>query len=98
MFQPMRRTVSTVALSMAVAGMAPAAVASAGTSPSTSTVAALWHMNEPKGATTMIDSSGNGNNGTLLSGVQAGVPGFKGTAYSFSGQSYVDVPNSPTLN
>jgi len=65
-----------------------------------STLAAQWHMNEAKGATTMADSSGSGNTGTLHN-VTAGVPGKVGTAYSFGGsavKSYVEVPDSPSLN
>ena len=65
--------------------------------PPASAVAALWHMDEPTGATTMVDSSGNGNNGTLTGGVKTELAGFKGKAYSFSGKSYVDVPNAPSL-
>ena len=66
--------------------------------PPPSGVVANWNMDEPAGSTTMLDSSGNGNNGTLKNGVQAGVPGETGTAYLFSGQSYVDVPSSNSLN
>jgi Concanavalin A-like lectin/glucanases superfamily len=66
--------------------------------PPPSGVVAQWNMDEPAGSTTMIDSSGNGTNGTLKNGVQAGVPGETGTAYLFSGQSYVDVPSSNSLN
>jgi hypothetical protein len=77
---------------------APSSSASA-TTPSAPppTVAALWHMDESAGATTMVDSSSNGNNGVFVGSVVAGVPGFLNTAYSFSGQSYVDVPNKPSL-
>ena len=67
---------------------------------SASTVNALWHMDEAAGATVMVDFSGHGNTGTLHN-VTAGVPGKVGTAYSFGGskvQSYVEVPDSPTLN
>jgi concanavalin A-like lectin/glucanase superfamily protein len=66
--------------------------------PPPGTVVALWHMDEPAGATTMADSSGFGNNGTLNGPVTTGVPGFQGNAYSFSGHSYVDVPTSDSLN
>jgi len=61
-------------------------------------LAAQWNMDETSG-TTMFDSSGNNNNGTLHGPVQVGLPGpaGHGTAYSFSGQSDVDVPFSPTL-
>jgi hypothetical protein len=65
-----------------------------------STVAALWHMNEPAGSTVMVDSSGNGNNGSLHN-VTAGAAGHSGTAYKFGGpkvKSYVEVPDSPSLN
>lgn len=67
-------------------------------SSTSSTVAAQWNMNETSG-TTMFDSSGNNNNGTLQGPVQMGVAGptGQGTAYSFSGKSDVDVPSSPTL-
>ena len=77
---------------------APSTSASATTPASTSTQAAVWNMDEPVGTTTMVDSSGNGNNGTLVGGVEAGVPGEAGTAYSFNGtSSYVDVPNAASL-
>lgn len=72
----------------------------AGQAFATGTLAAQWHMNEAAGATTMVDSSGNGNNGTLHN-VTAGVAGKVGTAYSFGGsakKSYVEVPDSPSLN
>lgn len=67
-------------------------------SSTSSTVAAQWNMNETSG-TTMFDSSGNNNNGTLQGPVQMGVAGptGQGTAYGFSGKSDVDVPSSPTL-
>lgn len=63
------------------------------------TDAALWHMDEPAGADTMIDSSANGNNGTLIN-VVAG-EGTSGTAYNFDASasaSYVNVPDSDTLD
>ena len=61
-----------------------------------STVVALWHMNETSG-TTMVDSSGHHNSGTLHN-VTLGASGFSGKAYSFNGtSSYVSVPNSASL-
>jgi len=68
------------------------------TGSSSPTLAAQWNMDETSG-TTMVDSSGNNNNGTLYGPVQVGVPGptGHGTAYSFSGKSAVDVPYSSTL-
>jgi hypothetical protein len=54
-------------------------------------------MNETSG-TTMVDSSGHHNNGTLHN-VTLGASGFSGKAYSFNGtSSYVSVPNSASLN
>jgi hypothetical protein len=66
---------------------------------SASTTAALWHMNETSG-TTMVDSSGNGNNGTLHN-VTLGAAGKSGKSYTFGGstaKSYVQVPNSASLS
>jgi hypothetical protein len=61
-------------------------------------VVALWHMDEARGATTMIDSSGHGNDGQI-SNVTTGVSGFSGFGYSFNGSSsIVTVPNSASLN
>lgn len=54
-------------------------------------VAASWPMNESSG-TTMFDSSGNGNNGTLIGGVTP-----TGAAYAFDGTGWVSVPNSSSL-
>jgi hypothetical protein len=80
--------VSTILLAAALAKPVPA---------SASTLAALWHMSETSG-TTMSDSSGNGNNGTLHH-LALGATGCSGTAYTFNGSSsYVSVPNDPSLN
>ena len=73
-----------------VMALAPAGVASA------STVVGLWHMNETSG-TTMVDSSGHHNNGTLH-GVILGASGVSGKAYTFNGKAYAEVPNSSSLN
>jgi Concanavalin A-like lectin/glucanases superfamily len=62
----------------------------------TSSVVALWHMDETSGST-MFDSAGQ-NNGTLNS-VTLGLPGFSGHAYGFNGSSsYVSVPSATSLN
>jgi Concanavalin A-like lectin/glucanases superfamily len=66
--------------------------------------AADWPMQETSG-TTMTDTSGNGNNGTLVGPVKVAQPGPAGStglpfAYSFAGssaKSTVDVPFSSTL-
>ena len=67
-------------------------------SSSSPTLAAQWNMDETSG-TTIVNSSGNHNNGTLYGPVQVGVPGptGHGPAYSFSGKSDADVPYSSTL-
>ncbi len=53
---------------------------------------ASWQMNEKSGA--VVDSSGNGNNGTVHGGVTR-----TGSGYRFDGRTgYVTVPNSPSLN
>jgi hypothetical protein len=76
--------VSVVALLMtaAPAGAAP-------------TLVSLWKMNETSGSV-MRDSAG-GHDGSLHS-VQLGQPGFKDTAYGFTGSSYVSVPSAGSLN
>jgi hypothetical protein len=69
-------------------GVTPAAAA---------TQVALYHMNEPAGATTMVDSVG-GHNGTLTH-VQTGVPGVSGNAYRFDGSTSVaSIPASAAFN
>jgi hypothetical protein len=52
---------------------------------------ASWQMNEKTGAA--VDSSGNGNNGTLHGGIVR-----TGSGYHFDGSGYVSVPNSASLN
>ncbi len=53
---------------------------------------ASWQMNEKTGVA--VDSSGNGNNGTLHGGIVR-----TGSGYHFDGSSgYVSVPNSASLN
>jgi hypothetical protein len=58
-------------------------------------VVALWHMDETSG-TVMHDAVG-ANHGTL-NAVGVGAPGFAGTAFTFSGSSFVSVPSAPALN
>ena len=56
---------------------------------------ALWKMDETSGS--VMRDSVAGHNGTLHS-VELGVSGFKGTAYGFTGSSYVSVPSAGDLN
>ncbi len=57
-----------------------------------------WSMDEPSGAGTMVDSgSPTQTNGTWTD-IQAGVPGFAGTAYRFKGTSRVTVADNPSLD
>ena len=60
-----------------------------------STLVARWKMDETSG-TVMRDSIA-GHHGSLHS-VVVGRPGFKGTAYGFTGSSYVSVPSAGDLN
>jgi Concanavalin A-like lectin/glucanases superfamily len=85
-----RRTTRCAAFALATGaaaitlGAAPAAAAS--------TVVAQWQMNETSG-TTMVDSSGHGNNGTTYNITRTSA------GYSFNGTtSKVVVPNSSSLN
>jgi len=95
-----------IVLLVCVCAMSSPAVAAAKKKPPTSSgggtagatgtgVRALWHMNETSGST-MVDSSGNGHNGSLSS-VQLGVPGFSGTAYGFT-RGTVTVSSASDLN
>lgn len=83
-----RVLIAGVVLGVALLGSSPAAGA-------TQPLVALWKMDETSG-TVMLDSVA-GHTGTLHS-VQLGVPGFKGTAYGFTGSSYVSVPSAGDLN
>ena len=66
----------------------PAAAATAG---------ALWHMEESTGPVA-LDSSGNGNDGTLFD-VTLGRPGFVGSGFGFNGtDSKIVVQSSSSLN
>lgn len=95
MFRLSRGVASGAALSLIAAG----STLFSGGMASASTVAALWHMDETSG-TTMADASGHGNNGTLHN-VTLGAAGKYGKSYTFGGsktKSYVEVPNSTSLN
>jgi hypothetical protein len=86
-----RRATTTAALGLASG--AAAITLGAGPAAAASTVVAQWNMNETSG-TAMLDSSGNGNNGTTYNVTRLGSGG-----YSFNGTtSKVVVQNSSTLN
>ena len=85
-------------IAVTVSGLSALILMSAGAA-SASTPAAIWHMNDPAGSTTMADSSGNLNTG-VLHNVIAGAAGKFGTAFKFrtAAKSYVEVADSPSLN
>ena len=55
-----------------------------------------WNFDEEIGASTVTDSSGNGNTGTVV-GATTGVSGKFGNALSFDGGDWVVVPDSSLL-
>ncbi len=63
-------------------------------------VVALWHLDEPTGSTTMLDSSGLQVDGSIGDAVRTGVVGADGsTGYLFTQPSgAVRVPDNPALN
>lgn len=71
-----------------------------GTLSAAPTVVAQWHLDEGSGATQMVDSSGNNNDGTLHN-VESGLNGYINKSYYFGRvglPSFVDVPHDNTLN
>ena len=100
----MRRRLLTISVALAGA-LAMAAPANA----AINQPVAIWQMNEPAGATTMVDSSANRLDGTVGSHVQTGVAlTGGGTGYRFpyirpntppaDPEHLVTVPNSIALN
>jgi hypothetical protein len=88
--QLFRRATLTAALGLATG--AAAITIGAGPAAAASSFGAQWNMNEPSG-TTMLDSSGNGNNGTMYNVTRTSA------GYSFNGTtSKVVVPSSDSLN
>jgi len=66
-----------------------------------SPLVAHWKLDEPSGATSFADSSGNGNTGTCSVGAcpAMGFLGKVGTGASFNGTtSQVTIPDSPSLH
>jgi hypothetical protein len=65
---------------------------------SAATGGGIWQLDETSGSS-VSDSSGNGNDGTVHGGVVMGVPGHTGTAFDFHASgSWVEVPSSDSLN
>ncbi|MFH1259444.1 MAG: DUF2341 domain-containing protein [Elusimicrobiota bacterium] len=72
-------------------------------------LAGLWHLDEG-GGTTAVDSSGNNNTGTLTNGPvwqasdggqwdsRSDVKFSTGSALSFNGSNYVNIPDAPSLD
>jgi hypothetical protein len=61
-----------------------------------STTVGLWHFDDT--GSTAVDSSGNGNTGTLKN-VTTGVTGASGKAFSFTKKpAYVKIPSKTSLN
>jgi hypothetical protein len=60
---------------------------------------ALWQMDEPSGAATMVDSSGEGHDGANF-GVKTGRAGFEGAAYFYgkTSPSFTRVLDSDLLD
>jgi hypothetical protein len=86
MLKRMRVGISSLSVAALGALLVPAGAAQA------AGFGASWQFNETTGAA--VDSSGNGNNGTLHGGIVR-----TGSGYHFDGSSgYVSVPNSASLN
>jgi len=60
----------------------------------------LWHLDDPSGSAVARDSSGNGNDGTLvgLDPALAWVAGRQGGALNANGLGYVSVPDSASID
>lgn len=85
----------------AIAVLSAAGLAAAATQPAVAATppGAIWHLDETTPGAQAIDSSGNGNHGTLHGDVVIGQTGRLGTAYSFETPgAWVEVPSSTSLN
>jgi hypothetical protein len=85
-----RRRLLTV--SMALAGVL---VMAAPASAAIDRPVAIWQMNEAAGATTMLDSSGNGRNGVIGANVQEGTA-LPGGAPATGSPTSGPTPRPPT--
>lgn len=89
-----RRYVLAGTVAAASLGLSASAALAASTD---GTVVGLWHMDEPAGASVMVDSSGHGHDGAIGQ-VATGVTGYQGQAYGFHGDGLVRVPDSDDLD
>jgi hypothetical protein len=90
---PMRallRLLNAAALVAGVLVLGPAAGAAS--------VSHIWSMDEPNGTGTMNDDGTPTQTDGKWTNIQAGVPGFDGTAYRFGGNSRVTVADDPSLD
>ncbi len=88
----MRRATRTLSATAATTLFAVASAVGTSTQASAASFGGSWQFNEKSGSA--VDSSGNGNNGTLHGGITR-----TGTQYHFDGSTgYVSVPDSSTLD
>ncbi len=92
----MKRKITAIILMVVLVLALAVPMAAVGASPGPDLVG-LWHMDEGSGATTIADSSGNGNTGTV-NGATSGVAGKFDQALSFDGDDGVSVADSSSLD
>ena len=87
----LRPTVGVVAATLVMSALtsAPAAFAAP-------TITAMWRLDEPAGATRMVDSTGGGHDGTISTDVVTAAPGVSGSAYDFNGHGAIVRVPDPT--
>lgn len=86
----------TLRLATFAGAMCAVLAVTAGPAAAATVTVASWHMEEAIGST-MVDSSGNNNTGTISSGVKLAQPGYSGLGYGFPGKGLVSVPSSSSL-
>jgi hypothetical protein len=93
-----RRIVALSIIALLFIGVFPLSIKIASSTPPYSEIRGIWRLDEGAGATAH-DSSGNGNDGTLKGAtLPTWVAGKYGNALSFSGDDYVDVLDSNSLD
>jgi hypothetical protein len=91
----MRKLLGFALVAAVVVGLVAVGPASAAMALAAGTVLANRQMNEGPGATTMVDSSGNGINGSIGSAVQTGVVFQGATGYQWPFTSPTNPPAQP---